>query len=320
VTQRTIAVTGASGFVGEWTMRRLANVDGIRAVSFFEPGKPGLADYSYIRHRMQEIRPFSVIHLAAIAAPSEAAQDPRRAFDINLTGTLNLAESILRDSPETRLIFAGSSESYGWSFNRSNDPIQEEMALEPNTLYGVTKASADMLLAQMAGTGLEVVRFRPFNHTGPGQSEAYVVSSFARQIARIESGLQPAVIDVGNLEARRDFLDVRDVVEAYVSAATRKKSLPSGIALNLASGEARRVGDILSDLCSMSTFEITVRQDAARMRASDTPLAAGDGRMASKYLGWHPAIRWSDTLRDVLQFWRARMSPNSREPGPTDFF
>lgn len=314
MTQRTIAVTGASGFVGEWTMRRLANVDGIRAVPFFEPGKPGLTDYSYIRRRMQEIRPFSVIHLAAIAAPSEAAQDPRGAFDVNLYGTLNLAESILRDSPETRLIFAGSSESYGRSFNRSNGPIQEDMPLEPNTLYGVTKASADMLLAQMAGRGLDVVRFRPFNHTGPGQSDAYVVSSFARQIARIESGLQPAVIDVGNLEAWRDFLDVRDVVEAYVGAATRKEALPSGIALNLASGEARRIGDILSDLCSMSTFEITIRHDAARMRASDTPLAAGNGCMASRYLGWRPTIKWSDTLRDILQFWRARVLPNLGGP------
>lgn len=288
-------------------MRRLADVDGIQAVPFFEPGKPRLTDYAYVRHRMQEIRPFSVIHLAAIAAPSEAVKDSRRAFDVNLGGTLNIAESILRDSPNTRLIFAGSSESYGRSFNRSNIPVQEEMALEPNTLYGVTKASADMLLAQMAGIGLDVVRFRPFNHTGPGQSEMYVVSSFARQIARIENGLQPAAIDVGNLEALRDFLDVRDVVEAYVSAATREKPLPQGIALNLASGEARRIGDILSDLRSMSTFEIAVRHDAARMRASDTPLAVGDRRRALEYLGWHPAIRWTDTLRDVLQFWRARV-------------
>ncbi|MGV2982043.1 GDP-mannose 4,6-dehydratase [Camelimonas sp. ID_303_24] len=311
MTIRVVAVTGASGFVGEWTMRRLANIDGIRVIPFFEPGKPRLTDRSYVNHRMQEIRPFSVIHLAAIAAQSEVSQDLRQAFDVNLTGTLNLAESIIRHSPGTRLIFSGTSECYGRSFGRSGVPILEGAALEPNSLYGVTKASADILLGQMAATGLDVVRFRPFNHTGPGQSEAYVIASFARQIARIEYGLQPPVIDVGNLGARRDFLDVRDVVEAYVCAATRQQPLPIGIALNLASGEARRIGDILDDLCAMSASRITVRQDVGRMRAGDTPLATGDSHLALKYLGWRPAIKWSDTLRDVLEFWRAKITTMS---------
>lgn len=307
MTTRIVAVTGASGFVGEWTMRRLASIDGIHAIPFFEPGSPGLTDKPYVCRRVEALKPFSIIHLAAIAAPMEADRDPRHAFDVNLLGTLNIAESILSLSPETRLIFSGTSESYGRSFNRNKCLIQESAALEPGSLYGVTKASADMLLGQMAGAGLDVVRFRPFNHTGPGQSETYVVSAFASQIARIERGLQSPIIDVGNLNAQRDFLDVRDVVEAYVVAATRLNPLPAGIVLNLASGRARRIGDILDDLRAMSASDIAIRPDAGRMRMSDTPLAAGDAYLALKHLNWRPTIDWANTLRDVLEYWRARV-------------
>lgn len=306
MTTRIVAVTGASGFVGTWTMHRLSEVAGVEAVPFFTPGSAGLSDLALVERTVQMLQPAAIIHLAAVAAPNEARQDPRRAFEVNLTGTLNLAESILRYSPHTRLIFAGSSESYGHSFNRHGGPVPEDAALEPGSLYGVTKAAADLLLGQMAGEGLDVVRFRPFNHTGPGQSESYVVPAFARQIARIEAGLQAPLIAVGNLEAKRDFLDVRDVVEAYVLAATRAAPLPAGIALNLASGTARRIGDILDLLRTLSNKDVAVLQDSVRMRASDTPLAVGDARVAREHLGWQPTISWFDTIKDVLQYWRVQ--------------
>jgi len=285
-------------------MRRLDDISGIQAVPFFQQGQYALTDVQTVNRTVEVLQPHAIIHLAAVAAPAEARQDPRRAFEVNLTGTLNLAEAILRHSPHTRLVFAGSSESYGRSFNQHNEPIAEDAPLEPSSLYGVTKAAADLLLAQMASDGLDVVRFRPFNHTGAGQSEAYVVPAFARQIAQIEIGLQPPIINVGNLDAQRDFLDVRDVVEAYVAAATRIDPLPRGVALNLASGTARRIGDILDTLRAMSFQDIDIHQDSSRMRSSDTPRAVGNAERAFEHMGWRPAISWNDTLSDVLEFWR----------------
>jgi GDP-4-dehydro-6-deoxy-D-mannose reductase len=300
---RRVAVTGASGFVGQWLMRHLDDL-GVDAVSFFPPGIQGLGDVPLIRKTLKDLQPDCVVHLAAVAAPVQAQRDPRGAFDINLTGTLNLAESILACSPHTRLLFAGSSEAYGRSFNNSSGGVTESVSLEPASLYGVTKASADLLLGQMAGDGLDVVRFRPFNHTGPGQTEAYVVSAFARQIARIENGQQPPVIEVGNLDAERDFLDVRDVVRAYGLAALFPKPLPQGIAINLASGVPRKISSILETLMAMSQGPITIIQDPARMRASDVARAVGDASLARSLLGWSPITPFEATLQDVLDYWR----------------
>lgn len=308
MTKPRVAVTGASGFVGQWLMRHFAEL-GVAAVPFFPPGIQGLGDIGLIRATLTEQQPDCVVHLAAVAAPAEARRDPRAAFEVNLTGTLNLAEAILACSPRTRLVFAGSSEAYGRSFNHFPEGLTESAPLEPATLYGVTKASADLLLGQMAGSGLATVRFRPFNHTGPGQTDAYVVSAFARQIAEIEKGRQPPVVAVGDLEAERDFLDVRDVVRAYALAALSPGSLPQGVAINLASGTARRISTVLEALLAMSPRAITVTQDPARMRANEIARAVGDGTRARELLGWSPSIPFETTLRDVLEHWRAADRP-----------
>jgi GDP-4-dehydro-6-deoxy-D-mannose reductase len=144
---------------------------------------------------------------------------------------------------------------------------------------------------------------RPFNHTGPGQSTAFVVPAFAAQIARIEAGLQAPVLKVGNLDALRDFLDVRDVADAYVRALFQP-DLASGTILNVASGVPRRIGDALEGLRALARCEIKVEPDPARMRPNDTPLAIGDAARARALLGWAPAIAWETTLADTLDFWR----------------
>lgn len=276
----------------------------VEAVPFFPSSGHGLEDHAGIRARVAELRPAAIIHLAGVAEPAEAGRDPHHAVHINVTGTLVLAEAILAQSPATRLIYASSSEVYGRSFHGAPGPLDESAALEPASFYGVTKAAADLLLAQMAGRGLDVVRFRPFNHTGPGQAESYVVPAFARQIARIERGLQPPQIQVGNLAAERDFLDVRDVARAYATAALREAALPPGVALNLASGRSRRIKSILDALIGMSACPIAVAPDPARQRRSETPRAAGDATRARDLLGWSPEIDFATTLTDVLHFWR----------------
>ena len=249
--------------------------------------------------------PTVVIHLAGMSSLVKARTEVRAAWDVNLFGTMNLAEAVMRHAPEARFIQAGSSQVYGGSFNAAGGTVDEKAPLAPLNAYATTKASADLLLGEMAEAGLNAVRVRPFNHTGPGQTTTFAVPAFAAQIAAIERGERKPVMRVGNLDARRDFLDVRDVVEAYLLAATAP-SLPRGVVLNLASGEPRRIGDVLDALLALSQVAVRVEPDPALMRSSDIPVTAGNAARARALLGWRPSIPWETTLRDVLDDHRRR--------------
>ena len=177
----------------------------------------------------------------------------------------------------------------------------------PANPYAASKAAADIALGEIALRGLKVVRLRPVNHTGCGQSAVFVVPSFARQIARIEAGIQPPVMRVGALDRQRDFLDVRDVCAAYVAAASRGQDIPPGAAINIASGQPRRIGDILAALVARAGIEIAVETDPDRLRPTDVMTAACDATRAAKLLGWQPQIAWETTLDSVLDDWRGRV-------------
>ena len=171
---------------------------------------------------LRSASPDSCIHLAAISTIAAAQQDQDRAWQVNLHGTLSLAHAILRYAPECQLIFASTADAYGASFE-PGAKLDEHAPLAPLNTYSATKAAADLALGSMARQGLRVVRLRPFNHTGPGQTAQFVVAAFARQVARIAAGRQPPVLEVGNLEPRRDFLDVRDVCAAYTACVDRPR-------------------------------------------------------------------------------------------------
>ncbi len=180
--------------------------------------------------------------------------------------------------------------------------------LAPVDDYSVTKAAADLAVGALSFRSLRCIRFRPFNHTGPGQTEDFVIPSFAMQIARIEAGLAAPSIRVGNLDAERDFLDVRDVVAAYALAVKRVSQIPSGAILNLASGAPRRIRDVLDQLISLSSRSIAVEHEASRLRAADLPCIVGDASLAHRTLGWSPRYRFEETLRDILTHCRTRQS------------
>ena len=229
-----------------------------------------------------------------------------RSFAVNLGGTLNLARAILDLAPSCRLIHIGSAECYGASF-RPSAALDESAALAPLNLYAASKAAADLTLGALAAErGLRVLRFRPFNHTGPGQGDDFVVPAFAGQIARIERCAQEPVIETGDLGAWRDFLDVRDVVRAYVLALEHFDTLPRGAVFNLASGTPRRISGILEALIAVSGREIAVRIDPARLRPVDVPYACGNAAAAAA-LGWSPEISFDATLGAVLDHARRRV-------------
>lgn len=299
---RRILVTGAKGFVGGHLLPILtaAFPGATIAASTFD-----LRDHGAMQAALQADPPDACVHLAAVSAVPAAQVDPATAWQVNLMGTLALARALLADAPRCTLLYPSTADAYGRSF-QAGVPVDEAAALAPMNTYGATKAASDLALGAMAGEGLRVIRVRPFNHTGPGQSAAFVVAAFARQVARVAAGLQPPVLKVGALEPRRDFLDVRDVCAAYALCLDQMDAIPPGTVLNVASGISRRVGDVLAELLDIAGVKASIETDADRLRPSDIPVASGDATAARALLGWAPRIAWADTLADTLADWRVR--------------
>lgn len=312
-----VLVTG-TGFVSHWLAEALASEAGVRtAVAGLSPLPPmrgvealqlDITDASAVGEAVKAVRPTAVVHLAAIADPREAREAPHRAWAVNLDGTYALAEAVLRDAPAARFIYVSTSEVYGDRFSKTGVPLDEAALLDPTNPYGASKAAADLLVGQLARDGLKCIRIRPFNHTGPRQSQRYVVPALAAKIAAIERGHQPAAIRVFNMDSSRDFLDVRDVIRAYVRLSVGAHELEPGLILNLASGVPRRIGDVLDQLLALTKLDITVESEAAPSGSSDCRVTCGDSRRARNLLGWHPSIPWETTLADVLNYWRIRLS------------
>jgi GDP-4-dehydro-6-deoxy-D-mannose reductase len=304
-----ILLTGASGFVGRHLRAALAAAYPGAAL-LADP--VDLCDGEAVAASVATARPEVCVHLAAVATQAAARHDENHAWDVNLHGSLRLAHALLRHAPDCQMLFVSSAEAYGGG-GVAGAAIDEDVPLAPKNLYAATKAAADLALGAMAGERLRVVRLRPFNHTGPYQSADLVIPAFARQVARIAAGLQPPLLDVGNLDIWRDFLDVRDVCAAYVACIDRRATLPPGIILNIGSGQARRIGDVLTDLMTLAGVTAEVRVETSRTRANDIPRAVADSGRARALLGWAPAVPWSQTLADVLDDWRRRIGA---EAGP----
>lgn len=310
-----VLITGAGGFVGRHltvALAALPDKTDIIACTHSEKaprlmgGRAVALDVTDAEQTLAVIQaeqPTHVMHLAGISVISQANRDVRKTWDVNTQGTLNIALAIKGGAPACRLLFCSSAQVYGGSF-RSGKPLAEDALLDPENVYASSKAAADILVGQMAKEGLRAIRVRPFNHTGPGQSPGLAVASFAAQIAAIERGEHEPVIKVGNLAMRRDFLDVRDVVDAYVRAIQRFDSLSNGAVFNIASGDAIAVDVILEMLLTMSSKEIKVMPDPERMRRNDTPVVVGNAEAARRALEWIPRRRVVDTLKSVLDYYR----------------
>ncbi len=263
-----------------------------------------LSDREQTLRALASIRPDVIFHLAGQSNVPHAFADPHTTVQMNIGAQLNLFLSVLQLRIDPLIIVASSNEIYG--LVRPEDlPVNEQTPLRPVNPYAVSKAAQDLFAYQYhISHRMRTVRLRPFNHIGPRQTEAFVVPAFAAQIARIEAGLQPPVLRVGNLAAERDFSDVRDIVRAYELAALHGEV---GAAYNVGSGQAVGVQRILDILLTFSTHDIQIEPDPSRMRPSDVPRMVCDASRFHADTGWTPRIPLEQTLFDTLEYWRFRV-------------
>lgn len=311
-----VLLTGANGFVGKVLQAQLREAGHrVTGTVSSEPLVRGsvehvrldIRDAVQVEQVVQRIRPTHVVHLAAISHVPTSFRDPLLTWQTNVMGCVNLLEAVKRHVPEAFVLFASSSEVYGEAF-KAGEPLGESSVCRPMNPYAASKLAAELAFIQYFRQGMRGGIARPFNHIGPGQSPDFVTASFAKQIAEIEHRLRPPVLQVGNLEAFRDFLDVRDVCSAYLKMLDLDDRPADERIFNIASGQARKIQEILDELLAQSLLSITVEQDPQRLRPSDIPFAAGDCQRLQASTGWRTTHALSETLGDLLTYWREEVA------------
>jgi GDP-4-dehydro-6-deoxy-D-mannose reductase len=323
-----LLVTGAGGFVGGHLVDFLqaehprVEVHGVglpRGAVSWRP-RPGarmleadLTDPAAAGAVVEEVRPEAILHLAGQSSVHLSWLDPGGTLRANVLGIVHLLDAVRQAGRRPPVLVVGSAEEYG-PVRLGEMPIRETTPLRPASPYAVSKvAQGALALLYGPSGGLRVVLTRTFHHTGPGRGEAFAESSFARQIAEIEAGWRPPVLKVGNLEAVRDFADVRDVVRAYWMLLEKGEA---GQAYNVCTGRGRRIRELLDVLLAASSAQVEIRTEPERLRPSDVPAQVGDPSRLRAATGWEPRIPLERSLRDLLDDWRARIAASAPSPSP----
>lgn len=295
-----ILLTGASGFVGSFLRDR-------PGYSSLESNGElvDLRDAEGLNSAIAGIKPDAVIHLAATSFVPASFARPQETYDINFLGTFNLLTALRESGFTGRFLFVGSADEYG-KVSPDDLPIRESCPLKPRSPYGVSKVAAEALCYQWGQTeGFSTIMTRSFNHIGPGQSDQFAVSSFGKQIIEIKVGRREPVLRVGDLDATRDFTDVRDVARAYTALLERGRS---GETYNVCSGVERSLGSILARLIELAGIDVNVERDLTRLRPAEQRRVCGNCEKLQRDTDWKPEISIDQSLQDILEDWKERLS------------
>jgi GDP-4-dehydro-6-deoxy-D-mannose reductase len=295
-----LLLTGASGFVGRFVQ------EAAHCIPLSLNGKEvDLRDASQTRETIARIRPAAVLHLAAQSSVPKSFADPLETFEINFVGTYNLLAALKHIGFSGRVLFVSSGDVYG-SVSPELLPITEKQPLLPRNPYAVSKVAAEALCFQWNHTEeFETMIARPFNHIGPGQREDFVISGFAKQIAEIKHGTKPAVIDAGDLDVTRDFLDVRDVVQAYFLLLRHGCA---GEIYNICSGTERSIRSLLERMLELAEVEAEIQINPAKLRSSEQRRVVGDASKLRRDTGWQPSYAIEQTLQDTIHSWEYQIA------------
>ena len=308
----TALIIGAAGFVGGYLAEELIR-SGRRVFITRLPSEKfdgecsgafcvDITDPQSIASVMEQVKPDEIYHLAAQSSVAVSWKNPGLTVDVNIRGAVNVLEAARAHAPEAVVLLIGSAEEYG-AVTPEQCPITEEQSLRPKNIYAMTKAAQNMTgKLYFDAYGMKVRMVRAFNHFGPRQAPQFVISDFCRQVAEIEAGKREAVMKVGNLEAKRDFTDVRDIVRAYRMIAESGKD---GETYNVGSGSAVSIRELLDLILSLAKKEISVEQDPNRLRPSDVPIHCADISRIQRDIGWTPSIPRKDTVLATLNYWRS---------------
>ncbi len=293
-------VTGLSGFVGSHLQRRLRDSS---RWQLLQPPPFDLLDATSLDACFRDGPPAAVIHLAGQTFVPEAIRDPKQTFDINLTGTLNLLQALKRAGFNGKFLYVSSGDIYG-QVTEAQLPITEQHLPRPRNPYAVSKLAAELLCLQWSYTeGWCIMAARPFNHIGSGQSPRFVISDMARQLVRVRRGLQPPQLQVGDIDVSRDFLDVDDVISAYLRLLDAGRG---GEIYNVCSGVERSIRALIEQLAALAGVTVELQQDTARLRRAEQRRVVGSADKLHRDTGWEAGHSITQTLQSVLSDWEQR--------------
>ncbi|OOM68780.1 GDP-mannose 4,6-dehydratase [Clostridium sp. BL-8] len=302
-------ITGVNGFVGNYLSKYLIEqgytvygtvIEDNVAMENVVIEKMNLLNKDEVMRTIKSINPDEIYHLAGQSAVGLSWKEPTLTMNVNINGTINLLDGVRDNDINAKMLIIGSSDEYG-AIKPEECPISENHLLNPTSPYAISKmAQEEIAKLYVNSYRMNLIMVRAFNHIGPKQSKNFVVSDFASKIAEIEKGAEP-IIRVGNLEAYRDFTDVRDIVRGYFMLMNNGKI---GELYNIGSGNAYKIQDILDTLLSLSSTKITVEIDPDKLRPSDVPIIQCDNSKIKTHINWSPIYDIKDTLKDTLDYWR----------------
>lgn len=304
-----LLATGASGFVGQALQRHLQAQPGAGFMLCGEADSYDLLDAAALRALIERHQPTHVLHLAAQSHVPTAMQDPAGTLQVNVVGTANLLKALTDCGFAGRLLYVSSADVYG-TVAQTALPVTEDTPPAPRNPYAASKVAAEVLCQQWQRShGLDVVIARPFNHTGPGQRPDFALSGFARAIAAIALGLQPPQLLTGNLQVSRDFLDVADVIDAYLALLQNRQSGPGGQIYNVCSGVETGLHHALQILIELGGVPVQLQPDASRLRPNEQQRMCGSHEKITQHTGWQPRRPLRETLKQLLHHWTQELTP-----------